>query len=279
MTVAVIPSSGAYGTTFPSEGEGYQRTVFSFFSRRMGFKIVRFDLRKKSFIVYPRVSLNHRRINQEGTARRAVTGKGSHMKLNVQNASLRATCGDARQFPREAIPQVAFAGRSNVGKSSLVNSLLNRKSLARVSGTPGKTITVNFYDVDKKLYLVDLPGYGFAKRDKSEQAKWSALTDGFFTSNRNADLIRLVVQLVDSRIGPTEDDRNMLAYLAGCGIPHVVVGTKTDKLNATERRRFSEMISECEEAGASLAVIPFSAKTGEGRDELWHAILEACDLA
>ena len=200
------------------------------------------------------------------------------MKINIQNVSLRASCGEAKQFPREARPQVAFAGRSNVGKSSLVNSLLNRKSLARVSATPGKTITVNFYDVDKKLYLVDLPGYGFAKRDRSEQAKWSALTDGFFTNNPDGDLLRLVVQLVDSRIGPTADDRNMLAYLAQCGVPHVIVGTKTDKLNATERRKFGELISECEEASAALAVIPFSAKNGEGRDELWRAILDACEL-
>ena len=200
------------------------------------------------------------------------------MKLNIQNVSLRATCGEAKQFPREARPQVAFAGRSNVGKSSLVNSLLNRKALARVSATPGKTITVNFYDVDKKLFLVDLPGYGFAKRDRSEQAKWSALTDGFFTSNPDGDLLRLVVQLVDSRIGPTEDDRNMLAYLVEVGVPHVIVGTKTDKLNATERRRFSEIIADCEEAAAALAVIPFSAKNGEGREALWREILAACGL-
>ena len=201
------------------------------------------------------------------------------MKLNIQNVTLKATCGDARQFPREAVPQVAFAGRSNVGKSSLVNALLGRKSLARVSATPGKTITVNFYDVDKKLYLVDLPGYGFAKRDRSEQAKWSALTDGYFTKNPNADLIRLVVQLVDSRIGPTADDRDMLAYLAECGVPHVVVGTKTDKLNATERRKFAETMKQCEEASAAIAVIPFSAKNGEGRDDLWRVILDACALS
>ena len=200
------------------------------------------------------------------------------MKLNIQNVSLKATCGDARQFPREPLPQVAFAGRSNVGKSSLVNALLNRKSLARVSATPGKTITVNFYDVDRKLYLVDLPGYGFAKRDRSEQAKWSALTDGFFTANPDGDLLRLVVQLVDSRIGPTADDKNMLAFLAECEVPHVIVGTKTDKLNATERRRFAEIIADCSEAENAIAVIPFSAKNGEGRDELWRAILSACDL-
>lgn len=200
------------------------------------------------------------------------------MKVNIQNAELRATCGDARQFPSDPRPQVAFSGRSNVGKSSLVNSLLNRKSLARVSATPGKTITVNFYDVDKKLFLVDLPGYGFAKRDRREQEKWSALTDGFFTSNPDADLLRLVVQLVDSRIGPTTDDRMMLSFLSESGIPHVIVGTKTDKLNATERRKFAELIGNCAEAGDALAVIPFSSKNGEGREELWSTILAACEL-
>lgn len=201
------------------------------------------------------------------------------MKLNIHNVSLKATCGDARQFPREAVPQVAFAGRSNVGKSSLVNSLLNRKSLARVSATPGKTITVNFYDVDKKLYLVDLPGYGFAKRDRSEQAKWSALTDGFFTSNPDGDLLRLVVQLVDSRIGPTADDISMLNYLTESKIPHVIAATKTDKLNATERRKFAEIIENCPEAAHAKGVIMFSSKTGEGRDDLWRAILDSCSLS
>lgn len=201
------------------------------------------------------------------------------MKVNIQNAELRATCGDARQFPAEPRPQVAFSGRSNVGKSSLVNSLLNRKSLARVSATPGKTITVNFYDVDKKLFLVDLPGYGFAKRDRREQEKWSTLTDGYFTSNPDGDLLRLVVQLVDSRIGPTADDRMMLSFLSESEIPHVIVGTKTDKLNATERRKFAELIENCAEAGDALSVIPFSSKNGEGREELWRTILAACELS
>lgn len=201
------------------------------------------------------------------------------MKINIQNATLRATCGDAGQFPSEPRPQVAFSGRSNVGKSSLVNCLLNRKALARVSSTPGKTITVNFYDVDKKLYLVDLPGYGFAKRDKSGQEKWSALTDGFFTSNPDGDLLRLVVQLVDSRVGPTADDRMMLSFLCGSAIPHVIVGTKTDKLNATERRRFEQLVGDCGEASAALEVIPFSSRTAQGRDELWRVILSSCGLS
>lgn len=198
------------------------------------------------------------------------------MKLNIQNSSLKVTAGTAKQFPREALPQIAFAGRSNVGKSSLVNSLLGRRSLARVSATPGKTITVNFYDVDRKLYLVDLPGYGFAKRNAEDKKRWSALTDGFFTSNPDADLLKLVVQLVDSRVGPTADDCDMLAYLSQCEIPHIIVATKTDKLNVTERKKFAEMIGECEEASDALAVITYSSKNGEGKEELWRRILEAC---
>ena len=135
------------------------------------------------------------------------------MSLNLNRVTLRISAGTPKQFPADPLPQVAFSGRSNVGKSSLINLLLGRKSLARVSSAPGKTITVNFYDVDGRLLLVDLPGYGFAKRTKEEQARWSGLTDGYFTANRNADRIRLIVQLIDSRVGPTKDDDLMLDYL------------------------------------------------------------------
>ena len=200
------------------------------------------------------------------------------MKPNIQKAELKITAGDPRQFPRDPIPQIAFSGRSNVGKSSLVNSLLGRKSLARVSSSPGKTITVNFYDVDRKLYLVDLPGYGFAKRTFEEKKKWSALTDGYFTSNPDSDLLKLVVQLVDSRIGPTADDRDMLDYLSQCQIPHVIVATKTDKLNAAERKKFVSEISECAEAADADCVIMYSAKNGEGRDNLWIKIFEFAEV-
>ena len=117
------------------------------------------------------------------------------MKINLQNSSLRISAGLPKQFPTDPMPQIAFSGRSNVGKSSLVNSLLTRKNLARVSSAPGKTITVNFYDIDKKLFLVDLPGYGFAKRPPEDKKKWAALTDGYFTNNKNIDLLKLVVQL------------------------------------------------------------------------------------
>ena len=132
------------------------------------------------------------------------------MKPNLNNTALTMSAGLPKQFPGDHLPQIAFSGRSNVGKSSLINSLLNRKSLARVSGEPGKTITVNFYSIDRKLYFVDLPGYGYAKRSPEDKKRWSALTDGYFTNNPNIDAVRLVCQLIDSRIGPTEDDWNML---------------------------------------------------------------------
>ena len=162
------------------------------------------------------------------------------MKPNLNNVSLKVSAGLPKQFPADRLPQTAFSGRSNVGKSSLINSLLNRKNLARVSGEPGKTITLNFYDIDRKLYLVDLPGYGYAKRTFEDKQKWSALTDGYFTHNKNIDSVKLICQLVDSRTGPTEDDYNMLYYMREAGLPHILVATKTDKLNATERNKTSK---------------------------------------
>ncbi len=188
------------------------------------------------------------------------------------------TAGLARQFPTDAIPQVALSGRSNVGKSSLVNCLLARKSLARVSGEPGKTITVNFYEVDRKLFLVDLPGYGFAKRTKSEADVWRRLTDGYFTKNPNIDLLKLVIQLVDSRIGPTKDDEDMLNYLSECGIPHVIVATKCDKLSATERRKSEDAIRSNPACEGADEIIFFSSKTKEGRDAVLNTITAHCGI-
>ena len=194
------------------------------------------------------------------------------MALNLNNVQLRISAGRPDQFPADPIPQVAFSGRSNVGKSSLINSLLGRKSLARVSSAPGKTITVNFYDLDKKLFFVDLPGYGFAKRSAKDQAVWSGLTDGYFTKNKNADRIRLVVQLIDSRIGPTADDEMMLHYLTETGTPFLVVATKCDKLNATERRQAEELFRSHPLIPSERPVLFYSSAKQVGRDELWKQI-------
>lgn len=194
------------------------------------------------------------------------------MSLKIQNTSLRMTAGFASQFPSDPIPQIALAGRSNVGKSSLINTLLGRKSLARVSSTPGKTVTVNFYDVDGKLFLVDLPGYGFARKNREERQKWSALTDGYFTKNKNADLIRGVVQLVDSRVGITDDDAMMLEWMNNSDIPYILVLTKIDKLNKTERENNISVISSDPLIAEGTRIIPFSSLKGEGKNELWNAI-------
>lgn len=199
------------------------------------------------------------------------------MPLNLQNVCLQISAGLPRQFPSDPRPQVAFSGRSNVGKSSLINTLLGRKNLARVSSAPGKTITINFYDIDRKLYLVDLPGYGFAKRNPEEKKKWSSLTDGFFTQNANLDRLSLVIQLIDSRMPPTADDEMMLRFLREADLPYLAVATKTDKLNATERKQNWEAL-RAHPLLAGVPLIPFSSLKGEGKEELWRAIYRYTNL-
>ncbi|MBR7151892.1 MAG: YihA family ribosome biogenesis GTP-binding protein [Clostridia bacterium] len=200
------------------------------------------------------------------------------MSLNLNRTELRISAGQIRQFPADPMVQIAFSGRSNVGKSSLINSLLGRKSLARVSASPGKTITINFYDVDKQLFLVDLPGYGFAKRNPADKAQWSALTDGYFTKNPNLDRLRLVIQLVDSRIGPTADDEMMLRFLRESGLPFIVVATKADKLNATERKRSTELLHDHPDIPAETPILFYSSQKGEGRADLWRLIAQYTDV-
>lgn len=200
------------------------------------------------------------------------------MSLNLNNITLRISAGFPRQFPADPIPQIAFSGRSNVGKSSLLNFLTGRKSLARVSSAPGKTVTVNFYDLDRKLFFVDLPGYGFAKRSPEEQKQWSSLTDGYFTNNPNADLLRLVIQLIDSRTGPTKDDEMMLDFLGRVGIPFLVVATKSDKLNAGERKRSEEILRSHPLIPADCPILFCSVLKNEGRNEIWNRIFEAVGI-
>ena len=200
------------------------------------------------------------------------------MGLNTQNVNLRMTAGFASQFPTDPIPQMALSGRSNVGKSSLINTLLGRKSLARVSATPGKTITVNFYEVDKKLFLVDLPGYGFAARNHDDRDKWSSLTDGYFTKNKNIDLVKGVVQLIDCRAGITKDDAMMLDWMNQSGIFYIVVITKVDKLNKTQRTENLGKISSDPLIREGTPIIPFSSLKGEGKQELWQAIADCTGI-
>ena len=197
------------------------------------------------------------------------------MKININNSNIAMTVGNARQFPRDPRPEVALSGRSNVGKSSLINTMLGRKSLARVSSTPGKTITINYYDIDKQLYLVDLPGYGYARRSQESKRSWSSLTEDYFLKNPSADAIKLVVQLIDVRVGPTDDDIMMINWLIDCDVPFVVVATKADKLSKSELRRQLESFEENYFKGTGIEVLPFSSVTRDGKDELWSKIFDS----
>lgn len=178
-----------------------------------------------------------------------------------------ATIGGWR--PVHALPEVAFAGRSNVGKSSLLNALVRRKAFARVSRTPGRTREINFFEVNKAFVLVDLPGYGYARISKERQAEWRPLIEGFLRGSTN---LRGIVQLLDVRRDPTDDDLQMLDLLADTGLPTLVCVTKTDKLSK------GAVAGRVREIAARLAldveqIIPFSAVTGEGRDELAEALV------
>ena len=197
------------------------------------------------------------------------------MKINVNNCDIALSAGAQRQFPRDPRPQIALSGRSNVGKSSLINTLLGRKSLARVSSAPGKTITINFYNVDKKLYLVDLPGYGYAKRSMDSKRSWSTLTEDYFLKNPSADALKLVIQLIDIRTGPSDDDIMMINMMLEREIPFIVVATKTDKLSKTALKNTLEDLHNQYFNGTGIEVIPFSSVTRDGKDEVWRRISDA----
>ncbi len=181
--------------------------------------------------------------------------------MNYNNVTFEAAYGTAKQLPVSDLPEIVFSGRSNVGKSSLINKLFNRKNLARVSSVPGKTTTVNFFRCED-VRFADLPGYGYAKRSGDEIRRWSNLMEGYFQSDRN---IKLVVQLVDMRHPPTADDRTMIGFLKEAGVPFVIALTKSDKLKKTERqKREKEIPTELPD----LETIAFSSENGEGVEAL-----------
>lgn len=183
--------------------------------------------------------------------------------MRYDKAEFKAAYGTFGQLPDSDLPEISFAGRSNVGKSSLLNKLFGRKNLARVSSVPGKTITINFYQVDKYNF-VDLPGYGYAKVAKTEKDRWAEMMEGYFNSDRN---IKLVVQLVDMRHPPTKDDIMMMEFLQSTGYEFIVVMTKADKLK--KKKDYNERIEKSKQEMSFVPedrIIPFSSENGQGLD-------------
>ena len=192
--------------------------------------------------------------------------------MHANDTILKMTAGRADQFPRDRKPQIALSGRSNVGKSSLINRLLGVKNFARVSSSPGKTVTVNFYESEKKFYLVDLPGYGYAARSGEGRRALAGIADRYFQKN---DALTLVLQLVDLKVGPTKDDLMMIDFLTQTNIPFAVVATKSDKLSPTAAKKQREQITETANLSEEVPLILFSSKTGEGKEELKNLIYAA----
>lgn len=189
--------------------------------------------------------------------------------MNIHNASITVSAVRPNQYPKDNLMEFAFAGRSNVGKSSLINKLLNRKSLARVSGTPGKTATINFYNIDDTIYLVDLPGYGYAQRSKQETEKWGKMMEDYLA---NREQLVQTILLVDSRHKPTKDDMQMAEWIRHYHDNLIVVATKMDKLKKKEIEENLEMIWETLEMGEDDLLVPFSIKDDEGKASVWDMI-------
>lgn len=190
--------------------------------------------------------------------------------MNINNVKFEASFGTASQLKASELPEIVFSGKSNVGKSSLINKFFNRKNLAKVSAVPGKTTTINFFLVDD-VRIADLPGYGYAKRADNERRRWGELMEAYFAGERD---IRLIVQLLDMRHEPTEDDRTMLGFLSEAGFPFICVLTKCDKLNKTEREKRRKAFAENEYLSSAIKIIEASAQNGEGMAEI-KEIIEA----
>lgn len=191
--------------------------------------------------------------------------------MNFQNVEFLISAASTGDFPKNRLPEIAFAGKSNVGKSSVINRLLQRKNFARVGDKPGKTVHVNYFVIDRKCYLVDLPGYGFAKVSQQEKDRWGRLMEDYFAAQR----IDLGVLIVDYRHPPTNNDITMANWFLDSGCPFVVVANKMDKLKKSELKPNLEVIRRDLGLPDSCPVIPFSAEKGEGREELVRRILSA----
>ena len=191
--------------------------------------------------------------------------------MNFQNVEFLISAASTGDFPKNRLPEIAFAGKSNVGKSSVINRLLQRKNFARVGDKPGKTVHVNYFVIDRKCYLVDLPGYGFAKVSQQEKDRWGRLMEDYFAAQR----IDLGVLIVDYRHPPTNNDITMANWFLDSGCPFVVVANKMDKLKKSELKPNLEVIRRELGLPDSCPVIPFSAEKGDGREELVRRILSA----
>ena len=193
------------------------------------------------------------------------------MEINTHNADILLSAANKSHYPQDEIPEVALAGRSNVGKSSFINTLLNRKNLARTSGKPGKTQLLNFFNIDDKLRLVDVPGYGYARVSKKEREKWGRMIEEYLTSREN---LKAVVSLVDFRHEPSADDVQMYEFLKYYEIPVILVATKADKIPRGKWNKHESIIKKKQDFDPADTFIIFSSVTREGLEKSWEAILE-----
>lgn len=192
----------------------------------------------------------------------------------IKNVSLETVCGYTSKLPENTKPEIAFAGKSNVGKSSLINALMNRKALARTSGQPGKTQTINFYNINDELYLTDLPGYGFAKVSQKEKEKWGQMIENYL---HTSEQLRAVFLLVDIRHDPSANDKMMYEWMVYQGFHPIIIATKLDKIKRSQLQKQIKAIKNGLNVEPETILIPFSAETKQGRDEIWdliEAILE-----
>ena len=187
----------------------------------------------------------------------------------IKNVTLETVCGITSTLPKNILPEVAFAGKSNVGKSSLINALINRKALARTSAQPGKTQTINFYNVNGEIYFVDLPGYGYAKVSAEIKAKWGKMIENYL---RKSDVLKAVFLLIDIRHEPSANDVTMYDWICHNGFTPIIIATKMDKLKRSQVQKHVTMIRKTLKTSPETLVIPFSAQTKQGREEIWNVI-------
>ncbi len=193
----------------------------------------------------------------------------------IKSANLETVCGITSVLPVNEKPEIAFSGKSNVGKSSLINALMNRKSLARTSAQPGKTQTINFYNINDQLYYVDLPGYGYAKVSESIKEKWGNMIERYLKTSIQ---LKTVFLLLDIRHEPTSNDKSMYDWIVYQGFQPIIIATKLDKINRSQKDKQLKIIREGLEVAPGTKILPFSALTKQGRDEIWECIEEVCGL-